>query len=98
MESILPFIAVFIGVFFTDVCWTFYLLKVEERKSFQASTWAMLVYLMGAIIVTTYVENRLLIIPAVFGSFFGTYVVMEYNRKKEFKNKKNEKNAKKKND
>lgn len=97
MEAILPFIAVFIGVFFTDVCWTFYLLKVEERKSFQASTWAMLVYLMGAIIVRSYVENVWLIVPAIFGSFIGTYVVMEYNRKKELKDKTNEKNAKKKN-
>lgn len=85
MEYTLKVIAVFIGVFFTDVCWTFYLLKVQERKSLQASIWATLLYFMGAMIVTTYVEDRWLIIPAVFGSFIGTYVVIEYKRKKELK-------------
>ncbi len=74
---------VFLAMFVTDVCWTFYLLNVEGRKSIAAGLWAMALYVFGAFVVSSYVDNKLLIIAAAFGSFAGTYVTIEYKKWKE---------------
>ena len=37
MEYVLSFISVFLAVMVADVCWTFYFIKIEERKSIGAS-------------------------------------------------------------
>lgn len=85
MNYLISFALTFAAMFITDVCWTFYLLKVEERKSFHAGAWAMLLYLFGALVVTSYVDDRSLIIAAALGSFFGTYVTIEYKKRLEKK-------------
>jgi len=82
MNYILSFLGVFVAMFITDVCWTFYLIKVEERKSIQAGAWASVLYLFGAFVVSSYVGDRSLIIAAVLGSFFGTYFTIEYKNRK----------------
>lgn len=70
----------------TDMCWTFYLFAVEQRKSIIASVWAMFIYLFGAFVVSTYITDRKLIIAAALGSFVGTYITIEYKKWKENKN------------
>jgi hypothetical protein len=85
MIYFLKFIAVFIAMFFADVCWTYYFIKIEERKSIPAGLWAIGIYICGAFTVTSYVEDKSLIIPAIIGSFFGTYVTVEYKKRKEKK-------------
>lgn len=79
---LLSFGGVFIAMFITDVCWTFYLIKVEERKSFHAGLWASVLYLFGALVVTSYVHDKSLIFAAMLGSFFGTYCTIEYKKRK----------------
>lgn len=81
------FIIVFFAMLITDVCWTFYLLSVEERKSIKAAMWAMLLYLFGAFVVTSYVRDWTLIMAAALGSFAGTFLTIEYKKYKERKSK-----------
>lgn len=81
MSYILSFLGVFLAMTITDICWTFYLLKVEERKSVQAGLWASVLYLFGATVVTAYVGDKSLIIAAMLGSFFGTYITLEYKKR-----------------
>lgn len=80
---------IYIGVFFAmcaaDICWTFYLFAVQERKSFLASICAMFIYLFGAFVVTSYIDNKYLIISALLGSFIGTYGTIEYKKWREKK-------------
>ena len=83
----MSFAGVFVAMFITDVCWTFYLLKVEERKSVQAGAWASVLYLFGAFVVSSYVNDKSLILAAVLGSFFGTYVTIEWKKRQEKKMK-----------
>ncbi len=81
----LIWIAVFFAVLITDICWTLYLFSVHERKSLMASMWATFIYLFGAFAVTSYVQNKYLIIAAAIGSFVGTYITIEYKKRKERK-------------
>jgi uncharacterized membrane protein YiaA len=46
-----------------------------------------LIYLFGAFAVTQYTEDKSFIIAAVIGAFFGTYVTVEWKRKKDKKEK-----------
>lgn len=82
MEYIaLKIIIVFLGTFFTDVCWVLYLLRIQQRKALDASFWGMSIYLLGALVVTVYVDDKWYIIPAAIGSFVGTYVVLIFKKK-----------------
>ncbi len=85
MEYILSFIGVLIAVTIADVCWTFYFIKIEERKSLAAGLWGAGVYLCGALAVVSYTTDRSLIIAAVIGAVIGTWATVEYKKKKENK-------------
>ncbi len=74
-------------MFITDVCWTFYLINVEERKSVSAGIWAMFLYTFGAFVVSSYVDDKALIIAAALGSFAGTFGTIEYKKWKEIRKK-----------
>jgi len=89
MENyILSFIGVMLAMFFADICWAYYFIKIEERQSLSAGAWAVLIYMFGAFTVTSYMSDKSLIIAAMIGSFFGTYLTVEYKKRKESKNQK----------
>jgi hypothetical protein len=69
-----------------DICWAYYFIKIEERKSIPAGIWASLIYIFGAFTVTSYINDKSLIIAAIIGSFVGTSLTVEYKKRKE-KNK-----------
>jgi hypothetical protein len=71
-----------------DICWTYYFIKIEERKSIASGIWASLIYIFGAFTVTSYVEDKRLIAAAIIGSFIGTSATVEYKKRREKKNAK----------
>ena len=85
MSYTLQFILVLIAMAVADVCWTFYFIKINERKSIAAGVWGSLIYICGAFGVLSYTKDKTLIIPAVLGAFIGTYLTVEYKKKKENK-------------
>lgn len=87
MTYCVKFICVLIAMAIADVCWTYYFIKIDERKSIPAGLWGSAVYLCGAFGVISYTEDRSLIIAAVIGSFLGTWLTVEYKKTKEDKNK-----------
>jgi hypothetical protein len=68
-----------------DVCWAYYFIKIEERKSVAAGIWGSAIYICGVFGVLSYTEDKTLIIPAVLGAFVGTYLTIEYKKRKEKK-------------
>lgn len=76
------FVLVFLAMAITDICWTFYLISVEERKSVIAGLWAMALFICGAFVVSSYVGNKWLILAAALGSFAGTFATIEYKKRK----------------
>jgi hypothetical protein len=85
MSYILSFIGVFFAIAIADVCWTYYFIKIEERKSVSAGFWGAGVYICGAFAVIHYTNDKTLIIPAILGSFIGTWATVEYKKRKEKK-------------
>ena len=85
MSYTLHFILVFTAMALADVCWTYYFIKIEERKSVAAGIWGSAIYICGVFRVLSYTEDRRLIIPAVLGAFVGTYLTIEYKKRKEKK-------------
>ena len=81
----LQFILVFIAMAIADVCWTYYFIKIDERKSVAAGFWGSAIYLCGAFGVLSYTQDKTLIIAAILGLFVGTYLTVEYKKKKENK-------------
>ena len=79
----MEYILIFIATIIVDVAWTLYLIKVEERNVIQSGVWAVVIYLLGALIVLSYSTNHLLLIPAVLGSFIGTAGTVWYKKRKE---------------
>lgn len=77
----IKFFLVFLAMTITDICWTFYLISVEERKSFLAGYWAATLYVVGAFVVTSYVNDKFMIIAAAVGSFVGTVLAIEYKKR-----------------
>jgi hypothetical protein len=85
MLYILKFILVMLAMIVADVCWTFYFIKVEERKIIASGVWSSLIIVSSAFITTSYVEDRSLIPAAVLGAFIGTAGTVWYKKKTENK-------------
>ena len=73
----LDYIFTFFAVFLLDLVYTYYLRAVQEKNALAASAWSMACYLGASIAIINYTANHLLLIPAVIGAFFGTYVGMK---------------------
>ena len=87
MTYAITFLGVALTLFLADVCWALYFIKIEERNSLMSGVYGSLIYLFGAFAVTQYTEDKSFIIAAVIGAFFGTYVTVEWKRKKDKKQK-----------
>jgi hypothetical protein len=87
MTYAITFLGVALTLFLADVCWALYFIKIAERNSLMSGVYGSLIYLFGAFAVTQYTQDRSFIIAAVLGAFFGTYVTVEWKRKKDKKQK-----------
>ncbi len=76
------FILVFVAVFIADICWTFYFIKVDEKKPFSAAFWGTSIYALSAFSVLNYSHEGLYLIPALLGAFSGTYLSVRYKKNK----------------
>jgi hypothetical protein len=86
MEYTLKFFLVMITLFVADVFWALYFLKIQEKNPLMSGIYGSVIYLLGAVAVTQYTEDKSFIIAAVIGAFLGTYVTVEWKRRKEIKN------------
>ena len=83
----LKFLFTFLSMVATDVAWTVYFLKVEERNPKLAALWSSIIMLCSIMVTTSYVDDRRLFPAAILGAFVGTYIVVEHKRRKELKQK-----------
>lgn len=83
MPYLAKFILVTLAMIIADICWTYYFLKVEERKAIASGVWSSLIIIASAFTTTNYVEDKSLIPAAVLGAFIGTAGTVWYKKKKE---------------
>lgn len=50
------------------------------NQVYRSATYSALLTLIGALIVVVYVDNKLMIIPDVLGSFFGTVIFLKFKK------------------
>jgi uncharacterized protein YebE (UPF0316 family) len=79
----MDYILTFISLFCIDIFYTYYLRAVAESKTLAASSWSIVVTILGAFVVINYTTNHMMLIPAALGAFCGTYVGMKLRKKVE---------------
>lgn len=79
------FLGVMAAMILADICWTYYFIKVEERKSLAAGMWSALIIVFGMFSVINYIDDRTLTIAAIIGAGLGTYIAVEMKRRNEKK-------------
>jgi len=77
----IDYIFTFFALFFTDIFYTYYLKSVQEERALRASCWAVLVFLVACFAVIEYTTNHMLLIPAAFGAFCGTFVGIKLRKR-----------------
>jgi len=80
---ITKFLLVMLAMIIADVCWTYYFIKVEERKAISAGIWSSLIIVASSFITTSYVADKRLIVAAILGAFIGTAGTVFYKKIKE---------------
>ena len=85
MSYPIQFILVILAMIIADVCWTYYFIKVEERKAIASGVWSALIIVASSFITTSYVEDKSLVPAAVMGAFIGTAGTVWFKKHKEKK-------------
>jgi hypothetical protein len=88
MDYTVKFILVGLTLFVADVFWALYFIKIQEKNPLMSGVYGSLIYLLGAFAVTQYTDDKSFIIAAVMGAFLGTYVTVEWKKRKELKSNK----------
>lgn len=73
MKRATTWLATFVAMVVTDLCWARYIISANDRSPLEASAWAVSLFLLGAFTVLGYTRDRWLLIPATLGAFVGTY-------------------------
>ena len=79
----MDFLLTFISLFCVDIFYTYYLRAIVDSRALVASSWAVVVTILGAFVVINYTTNHMLLVPAALGAFCGTYVGMKLKKRAE---------------
>ena len=77
----MDYIVTFFSIFLLDIVYTYYLRCVANDNVLGASFWSVACYILGSVAVISYTTNHWLVIPALFGAFFGTYAGMKLKKR-----------------
>lgn len=60
-----------------DIAYVYYVRRTGEGKALSAASTGALITFLAAIMVVSYTEDRLYIVPVVLGSFVGTFIAIK---------------------
>ena len=75
-------VLVFWLIFFTDALWTIYIQAASKNKALLAASASAILVLIGGVNIWLFIHTPWLLIPEMIGGFVGTYVVIQYNKRK----------------
>lgn len=78
----LTWLGLFVVSLVIDAVYVLYTVSVMNAKPLTAANMSILSYLLGAIGVVSYVDNKLNLIPLALGAFIGTYIVVKWESNK----------------
>ena len=68
-----------------DIAWTYYFIKVDERKTISAGLWSCIILCFAAFTTVNWLSDSRLFIAALIGSFIGTAGAVEFKKRNETK-------------
>lgn len=69
---------VFVAFVILDVVYALYTLAVAHRRIGEAVLWAAMIPALSAYIVTAYIDNAWMVVPACMGAAVGTWLVVRF--------------------
>jgi hypothetical protein len=63
----------FLSLFALDVCWAVYAKRITEGRAYSASSWAVALYLLGAVTTLLVVDDWRNMIGSGLGAWAGTF-------------------------
>jgi len=75
-------VGLFFASFALDAVFALYTLSVVKHHSVRAGLWSAITYLLMAVGILNFINNRWYIIPLAFGAFLGAYAVVEWEARK----------------
>jgi hypothetical protein len=80
--NMLTALMVFVAYLVTDMLYAHYTFAVAKLQALRAATTGALMYFLLAVGVLNYTHNPLYLFPLVLGSWAGTYLTIEFERRK----------------
>jgi hypothetical protein len=74
-------LTVFVAYVLVDAMYAYYTIAVTQRRPIASASVGAMMHFFIAFGVLNYVQNYLYIIPLALGSWVGTYLVVEHDRK-----------------
>jgi uncharacterized protein YebE (UPF0316 family) len=71
-------IGLFFASFALDAIFALYTVAVMKTKPLQAASWSLLTYLLYAVGLVSFIDNKWYLIPLSVGAFAGAYAVVKY--------------------
>ena len=68
--------SVAVSMAISDYMWAKYISTVASASAFAAASYGMVVVVLGAYIIVSYVEDKRMIAPAALGAWIGTYLAV----------------------
>lgn len=78
--EIIKFLETMFLMMITEGCCTMYLIYTEKRQAIKSGLWCSATVLFTSLTVVNYVENNLMIIAAVIGAFFGSFIITKIKK------------------
>lgn len=86
--SVPAFLGVFFAMAFLDVLFAIYIRRTSQGRAHQAALAGALTFLFSAFVVVKYIENLVYLIPAMLGSYVGTYATVKIDTLRKSKKEK----------
>lgn len=74
---------VFLNVGLADIIWALYIKAAANNHTWKAAVSSALIVAMGSFTVLEYTQNHWMVVPALLGAFVGTFVTIEYHKRKD---------------
>jgi len=74
-------ILVFFAAMIVDSVWAFYIIATAEKDAIKSTLLSGLIFLTGAFLTLSYVQDKIYLISAVLGGMIGTYLSIKFKNK-----------------
>jgi hypothetical protein len=75
-------VGLFFASFALDAIFALYTLSVMKHQAVRAGFWSLMTYLLMAVGILNFINNKWYIIPLALGAFFGAFAIVKWESQK----------------